>query len=201
LTSPLPIREKVAIACAGIPFVVGTSIYLLWRYTYWDDLEAAGMLTIAIGTVFSLLGGILILFELLDPEGRPRSLVRKFVISTLLVANFPIAGMYIESVGEVRARYFITVVNHTGHDVASFLLISDEGQKELGPIVNGQEIRTYIHFSDDACIRETVTSSSVEIKKYESTLTCHNDIGDGIFIELQPDDGVQTAPIKNFSRQ
>ncbi len=196
MTNPLSTQEKLAIACAGVPLTAGTSIYVLWRLTYWTDLEWAGIWTIQIGTLLFLIGGLLLLSDLWLSKSGQRNWVRKFVIGILLLANFPVSGFFISSVFEVRTRYVIEVVNKTGQDVASFQLISDKGQKKLGPISDRNSVKTYIHVSEYNCLSRTVTPSSAEIKSIQSTDSCFNDIGDGISIELHPDGVVRTVPIK-----
>ena len=94
LTNPLSTQEKLAIACAGVPLTAGTSIYVLWRLTYWTDLEWAGIWTIQIGTLLFLIGGLLLLSDLWLSKSGQRNWVRKFVIGILLLANFPVSGFF-----------------------------------------------------------------------------------------------------------
>ncbi len=199
MSNPLSTQEKLAIACAGIPLTVGTSIYLLWRLTFWRDLEWAGIWTIQTGILLFLIGGLLLLSELWLFKGSRRNRGRKFVIGILLLANFPIAGFLISSVFEVRTRYVIEVVNKTGHAVASFEVVSNEGQKKLGPIADGSSAKSYIHVSEDDCLSRTVTASSAEIRSIQSdprAESCFNEMGNGISIELHPDKVVKISPIK-----
>lgn len=51
LSNPLSTQVKLAIACAGIPLTVGTSIDVLWRLTYSRDLEWTGIWMILMGTL------------------------------------------------------------------------------------------------------------------------------------------------------
>ena len=198
LTNPLSTPEKLAIACAGIPLTVGTSIYLLWRMTSWTSLELAGVWTIGIGICLFLIGSLLLLSEFVFSKSSRRNWVRKLAIGILLLANFPAALFFVVSAVEVsnRTRYLIEVVNNTEHDVASFLVISDKGKKAIGPIAVGSSAKTEIQVSRNDCLSQIVTSFKAEIKSIPSTDSCFNDIGDGISIELLPNGVVKTSHIK-----
>ena len=198
LTNPLSTPEKLAIACAGIPLTVGTSIYLLWRMTSWTGLELAGVWTIGIGICLFLIGSLLLLSEFVFSKSSRRNWARKLGIGILLLANFPAALFFVDSAVEVsnRTRYVIEVVNNTEHDVTSFRVISDKGKKTLGPIAIGSSAKTEIQVSKNDCLSQLVTSSEAEIKSIQSADSCFNDIGDGISIELLPNGVVNTRHIK-----
>ncbi len=156
---------------------------------------------ILMGTLLFLVGCLLLLSDLWLSKCGRRNWARKFAIGISLLANFPAAGFIIKSVDEVRTRYLIVVVNQTGHEVASFEVISKEGKKTLGPIADGRSAKTYIHVSEYDCLSEKVTSSSVEIRSIQSDPTaesCFNDMGDGISIELLPDGVVKTSGVKKL---
>ncbi len=195
MTNPLSTPEKLAIACAGMPLIVGTSIYLLWRMTSWTSLELAGVWTIGIGICLFLSGGLLLLLELVFSKSSRTNWARKLAIGILLLANFPAALFFVDSALEVsnHTRYLIEVVNNTGHDITSFQLISDKGKKALGPIAVGSSAKTEIQVSKNDCLSQIVTSSKAEIKSIQSADSCFNDVGDGISIELLPNGVVKTG--------
>lgn len=159
---------SVALACGGVPLVVGVSIFLLWCATRWEGLEAAGFLSIVLGMMSVVAGAACLVgyFGYAIADGNYRRWTTwgwGIAAALLMFVNFPICRVIVTTVLEVmegqRAqvalqRPRICVVNATSVHVEEIDLTGPPVSGVLGPIRPGEAVS----YSLDRMVRDRVTA-------------------------------------------
>ena len=165
----LPRLYKSAIVLGASPLLVGTLIYVMWRYTQWEWLEAAGGLTILFGFVAFCMGASALCrhlwFESRAQQISSRTLLlQAVVVGSLLLANFPLAGYFALSAVAVSMQYTVRVFNKSDQTIDSFIVTGPGVQVELGPIASGQHTRRDLLIQTDGTLEFTARQQELEFK-------------------------------------
>ncbi len=181
-----------AVLCGALPLLAGVAIYVTWRLTFWSALESAGILTIGLGFVCQVIGGISLLASVLQAshlDQPQKQRYRFWFAAALLISNFPVAIVICQSVSEVKSRFIVDVNNESGHDVQRYVVVAPDEIKTLRMIRAGQRGRTYVHVDDYDCLTYKVSHNQATIEKVgpEGGGTCFP--GKGVTIRLTPDGG------------
>ena len=100
---PEPNRElrTAVLVCGLAPLIVGVSILLGYWVTHSSIFPQLGFAWLFIGTLIVLIGGMLLLAYLVQGlrSQRPvsRTLMECFLLATLLLSNFPAAGLCVRA--------------------------------------------------------------------------------------------------------
>lgn len=165
----MPRLLKSAIVLGASPLLVGTLIYVMWRYTQWEWLEAAGGLTILVGLV-AFYRGASALCRHLWFESRAQLIssrtlfLQAVVVGSLLLANFPVAGYFALSAVAVSMQYTVRVYNKSDQTIDSFIVTGPGVRIELGPIASGQYTRRDILIQTDGTLEFTARQQELEFK-------------------------------------
>ncbi|TWT64191.1 hypothetical protein [Rubinisphaera italica] len=165
----MPRLLKSAIVLGASPLLVGTLIYVMWRYTQWEWLEAAGGLTILVGLVAFYMGASALCrhlwFESRAQLISSRTLfLQAVVVGSLLLANFPVAGYFALSAVAVSMQYTVRVYNNSNQTIDSFIVTGPGVQVELGPIASGQYKRRDILIQTDGTLEFAARQQELEFK-------------------------------------
>jgi hypothetical protein len=175
---------RVALACAALPLVTGTSVFLLWLLTRSDVLVAAGLFTLFGGLALFAVGVLALArfcwLGLRMPEPPPRFWASTALAAVLLLSNFPAAGLILWKVADLESRYTVVVRNGTastleglhvaggGHAYAAFgpippgvsasraFRIRHEGELDLHTDRGASRIDGYVTANDSATAFVTV---------------------------------------------
>src|SRR4051812_746998 len=125
------------------PLVMGVVITILYYFTSWSWLQAAGLATIFGGLVGVLIGGILLLSwwaqELRQkPSSRWAVHFRVVLAGMLLLSNFPAALVCMGVAKETDTRLRITIVNRGVTTLKQCAVVTRTQTKEVGPLAPGQ---------------------------------------------------------------
>ncbi|WP_339747674.1 hypothetical protein [uncultured Rubinisphaera sp.] len=165
----MPRLLKSAIVLGASPLLVGTLIYVMWRYTQWEWLEAAGGLTILFGFVAFYMGASALCrhlwFESRALQISSRTLLlQAVVVGSLLLANFPLAGYFALSAVAVSMQYTVRVFNKSDQTIDCFIVTGPGVQVELGPIASGQHTRRDLLIQTDGTLEFTARQQELEFK-------------------------------------
>ena len=133
--APPSVPLRIAFWSAAIPFGLGCCIFLLWSVTYWEPLQALGLLNIALGLVLFLVGsGCLLKYFIKEISGRPVDagrVLQGLAVGGLLLLNFPTCLAIIHVVGQLETvrwterditQSSVRVVNASDTEVESFIM-------------------------------------------------------------------------------
>jgi hypothetical protein len=153
----MPRHLRLSVVLGAVPLLVGTLIYVTWRFTRRPWLEIAGMLTIPMGFVAVVAGTLALCRHLWPASGiqRPNGGTRRLqavLVGGLLLANFPAAAYFAESAIDISTRYTVRVHNETDRPIESLVVTGPGVRVELGPIAPGERMHRHMHFSGDGAL-------------------------------------------------
>lgn len=159
---------KLATACALIPLILGTGIYIAWRITRWDWLALAGYFLILVGLAFFALGTVLLVLywrknSRHEPKMGSRPLLKISLVSGLLLVNFPAAGFYAWSALDLKTRYTVQVTNKSKEPIDSFVLTGPGVKVELGPIASADHTIQHFHVAGEGPLNFKAVQGGLEI--------------------------------------
>ncbi len=163
----------VALLAALIPMLLGTVDIALWLLTFSKAFEAFGIIIVIGGLIFFAIGSICLLIHLVTVLRRPKNLRRQLLMillaAILLVANFPLAGFYMN----LAERSHVRVINQTGMTIDAAVAVDPDGNKyDFGSIASGATASRRIRPRGEGAFNLLITSNGaseeVELDSYTS---------------------------------
>lgn len=144
---------RAAAWISGTPLGAGVGIYLLWMATGWEWLETAGLGTLGLGVLATVVAAVLLALGWVCAlrEGLPRARVhaRAFLIAALLIGNYPAAALVVTSVVREKSCYTVTVRNAGATEWPGLVLEGGGIRHELGTLAPGAAMRCRLWFTTD----------------------------------------------------
>jgi hypothetical protein len=166
---------KLAVLLGGAPLFCGTLVYCAWRFTRWQWLETAGLITIAAGVVAFVAGVILLLIHLWRESrvirvNRTSLWPQAILVGGLLASNFPVAAFYVLSAISVATRYSVSLYNDTNEPIHNVVVTGPGVHFEISAIAPRYRVQRHFHFHGDGSLTLVVHQNG---KQISSTLEEH----------------------------
>ncbi|HEX4145993.1 MAG TPA: hypothetical protein VHY91_21005 [Pirellulales bacterium] len=132
---------RAALICGLAPLATGVGIFLLWTAVRGDALAFAGLLTILLGTLSVITGGVcLLVYEVKSRRAEPESPIgrRVAIAATALLINFPAALLVVVAVSFLIPSE-LTVANE-GPEIERFVVSGCGAEKNVGAIAAGKTV-------------------------------------------------------------
>lgn len=132
---------RAALICGLAPLATGVGIFLLWTVIGGNELAFAGLLTIVLGTISVVAGGVCLGIYAERSSGTvPKLRLRRQlrIAATALLINFPAALLVVVAVAFLVPSQ-VTVDNH-GPDIERFAVSGGGAEVNVGEIASGNTI-------------------------------------------------------------
>ena len=158
---------QIAFYCGLLPLVGGIGTYILWLLTAWAFLLYFGFGVIWLGLFLVLIGfGCLAnyLLNLGHTQGRGfgQRLRHAFLVTVLLLLNFPSAYFCVSSAFVVLTSYTLRISNESGQKIENLIILGPGLKQELGSLADSQQIKRHFHFRGDGGVNMKVVTTSAE---------------------------------------
>ncbi len=160
-----PPSFHVARVCGGLPLATGVSVFLLWLLTDSELFMLLGLGILFLGLVLFGVGSIALArasWLMASKPGYETVRGSVFACAALLLANFPVAGGILWSVGYLQTRYLVTIENQSSEALEAVRLVGGGCDESLGSIAGEDTAVQAMWFDRDGQLKVEFRHSGLQ---------------------------------------